>query len=167
MKPTAEQWEELLRWCGFEYRPNWERCWKYPTKYPHSQSSKTPPKLTLDNLFRWAIPLAIDKIMAEHECSSDIAYAILFKHWLEELQLDIPHAANTLFLVVYLVMKEAKTENEQLKEALKHRLWLTDWIYNSLKAIEAEESIRLSDRAFIADHLAPKLQALWPDKEVV
>lgn len=40
---------------------------------------------------------------------------------------------------------------------------LTDWIYNSLKEIETEEEIKLSNRAFIADHLAPKLQALIPD----
>lgn len=47
----------------------------------------------------------------------------------------------------------------------KDRPELTDWIYNALKEIEAEEDIRLSDNAFIADHLAPKLQALIPDIE--
>lgn len=44
---------------------------------------------------------------------------------------------------------------------------LTDWIYNALKEIETEEDIRLSDRAFIADHLAPKLLALFPDIEEI
>ena len=34
---------------------------------------------------------------------------------------------------------------------------ITDFLYNALKEIEVEEGIRLSDRAFIADHLAPKL----------
>ena len=38
---------------------------------------------------------------------------------------------------------------------------MTDWIYNSLKEIETEEDIKLSDRAFIADHLAPKLVSLF------
>ena len=42
---------------------------------------------------------------------------------------------------------------------------LTDWIYNALKEIQTEEDIMLSDTAFIADHLAPKLQALIPDIE--
>ncbi len=34
-----------------------------------------------------------------------------------------------------------------------------DWLYASLKEIEVEEGIRLSDKAFIADHLIPKVKA--------
>lgn len=44
----------------------------------------------------------------------------------------------------------------------KLREKVTDWLYNTLKEIEVEENIRLSDRAFIADHLAPKIIALFP-----
>jgi len=40
---------------------------------------------------------------------------------------------------------------------------ITDWLYNALKEIEAEEGMRLSDRAFVADHLAPKLLSLLGD----
>ena len=52
-------------------------------------------------LFEYAVPVWIDKIMAEQGCSSDLAYAIMFKKWLEELELDIPHAAETLFRAIY------------------------------------------------------------------
>ncbi len=49
----------------------------------------------------------------------------------------------------------------------KDRPGVTDIIYNALKEIEIEGGIKLSDRAFIADHLAPKLIALFPDREEV
>jgi len=51
---------------------------------------------SLDACLKWLVPLAIDKIMAEQECSSDLAYAILFKKWLQELELIIPKAALAL-----------------------------------------------------------------------
>ena len=35
---------------------------------------------------------------------------------------------------------------------------ITDWLYNSLKEIEAEEGVKLSDRAFIADFLTPRIK---------
>jgi len=54
------------------------------------------PPIDLNNLERYAIPKAIDVIMARHECSSDVAYAILFREWLQELELNIPHLADTL-----------------------------------------------------------------------
>ena len=43
---------------------------------------------------------AIDKIMADQQCSSDVAYAILFKKWLQELELIIPKAAPALCLAI-------------------------------------------------------------------
>ena len=51
---------------------------------------------SLDACFKWLVPIAIDKIMAEQECSSDVAYAVLFKKWLQELELIIPKAALAL-----------------------------------------------------------------------
>jgi len=46
---------------------------------------------------------------------------------------------------------------------------ITDWLYNCLKEIEVEEGIKLSDRAFIADHLTPKVKAKLEDtiKQIV
>lgn len=55
---------------------------------------------SLDACFKHLVPKAIDKIMADQECSSDLAYAILFKKWLQELELDIPHCAPTLCLAI-------------------------------------------------------------------
>ena len=55
---------------------------------------------SLDACFKWLVPKAIDEIMAEQECSSDIAYAILFKKWLQELELIIPEAALALCLAI-------------------------------------------------------------------
>ena len=55
---------------------------------------------SLDACFKWLVPPAIDRIMAEQECSSDIAYAILFKKWLQELELIIPKAALALCLAI-------------------------------------------------------------------
>ena len=64
---------------------------------------------SLDACFKWLVPKAIDRIMTEQECSSDLAYAILFKKWLQELELDIPQHAPTLCLAIEkLIDKEAK-----------------------------------------------------------
>ena len=59
------------------------------------------PSLDLNNLFKYAAPKAIDRIMAGQECSSDVAYAILFKKWLQELELDMTHPALALFWAIY------------------------------------------------------------------
>ena len=55
---------------------------------------------SLDTCFQWLVPKAIDRIMAEHECSSDIAYSILFKWWLRELELNMGEPALTLNLAI-------------------------------------------------------------------
>lgn len=55
---------------------------------------------SLDACLKHLVPKAIDEIMAEHKCSSDVAYAILFKKWLQELELIIPKAALALCLAI-------------------------------------------------------------------
>ena len=60
---------------------------------------------SLDVCFRQLVPRAIDEIMAEQECSSDVAYAILFQKWLQELELIIPNAALALCLAIEKLMK--------------------------------------------------------------
>ena len=54
--------------------------------------------------FKWLVPKAIDKIMAEQECNSDFAYAILFKKWLQKLELMIPKATLALCLAIKKVI---------------------------------------------------------------
>ena len=61
---------------------------------------------SLDACFKWLVPKAIDIIMAEQGCSSDLAYAILFKKWLQELELDMPNAALALCLAIKKLIKE-------------------------------------------------------------
>lgn len=99
MKPTKEQ----IRWL-------WEQCeftiyvdGGYITWYYHNGKifGFEPPTIDLNNLFKYAVPVVIDKIMAEQECSSDVAYAILFKRWLQELELNIQKPALTLYQVCY------------------------------------------------------------------
>jgi hypothetical protein len=55
---------------------------------------------SLNACFKWLVPKAIEKVMAEQECSSDVAYTILFKKWLQELELIIPNAALALCLAI-------------------------------------------------------------------
>ena len=63
-----------------------------------------PRAIDLNSLFKYAVPIAIDKIMAENEYSSDLTYEILFKRWLQELALIIPEADTALFLVLEEVL---------------------------------------------------------------
>ena len=91
MKPTVEQSKEF--WERWGLKQNEALCWEYEGKYV----STIIPDTHLNNLFKYAVPKAIDKIMAEQECSSDLAYAILFKKWLQKLELDIPNHEGTLF----------------------------------------------------------------------
>ncbi|KKK93334.1 hypothetical protein LCGC14_2693910 [marine sediment metagenome] len=68
-----------------------------------------------------------------------------------------------------LNMLDDKKFDSYLQEILlkaPDREKMTDWIHDSLKEIETEENIKLSDRALIADHLAPKLLALIDPEEI-
>lgn len=70
---------------------------------------------SLDACFKWPVPKVIDKLMAEQECSSDLAYAILFKKWLQELELIIPEAALALCLAIEKLIdkEEAHVKSNQ------------------------------------------------------
>jgi hypothetical protein len=65
------------------------------------------PDIDLNNLFKYAVPVTIDKIMSEQECSSDLAYAILFKKWLQKLELDIPNHEGTLYWTIEEIFKSS------------------------------------------------------------
>ena len=93
--------KKLAEWAGFQ-----TMTWiNYPTRSP--RIVKTPDGVvgsmelidfteSLDACFKWLVPEAIDKIMSEQECGSDLAYDILFKKWLWKLELIIPKAALAL-----------------------------------------------------------------------
>lgn len=91
--------ETIAKWCGFKHNPLAKQdplCghWLEPDGRPRYML----PDFTTDlnALFKYAVPKWIGKIMTEQECSSDLAYAILFKKWLQELELNIPHATMAL-----------------------------------------------------------------------
>ena len=97
--------EELARWAGFK------KCRHFPMSRDDAPQlyrdvyGKTYRKLpnfitSLDACFKWLVPITIDKIMSDQGCSSDVAYAILFKKWLQELELIIPEAALALCLAI-------------------------------------------------------------------
>ena len=94
-QPTQAQIKVLWKWCGLKEGT----CgWLYdPDNRPDLPIF---PSIDLNNLFKYAVPKAIDIIMAEQECSSNVAYAILFKKWEQELELDIPNHEGTLFWVL-------------------------------------------------------------------
>lgn len=55
---------------------------------------------SLDACFKWLVPKAIDRIMAEQECGRNVAYAILFKKWFAELELNMAQPALALCLAI-------------------------------------------------------------------
>ena len=112
-QPTQEQIKEFWEWCG------WKPCRIHAPMSPEKDGWENPlpitsfdkylarlPDLDLNNLFKYAVPLAIDKIMSKQGCSSDLAYAVLFKKWLQKLELDIPNHEGTLFWVIWEIIKK-------------------------------------------------------------
>ena len=82
MKPTDVQVKKFWERCGFIYKPDWEKCWKYPNS-PHHQSTATL-KITLNNLFKYAVPKLLEKEGYYFELRSpykDMPYcAVIGKH---------------------------------------------------------------------------------------
>ena len=81
-QPTYKQIREFWEWCGFtNIRGERELC-----LYPEDKGTgryNYLPTIDLNSLFKWAVPVAIKAIMIESECDKELAYAILFKRWLQ------------------------------------------------------------------------------------
>ena len=108
-KPAKKQEIEFWKGCGFERIDYLDTSGKVcATHWAHllaiGGGSALLPDPDLNNLFRLAVPVAIEKIMTEQECSSDAAYAILFQKWLQKLELDIPNYEGTLFWAIWEVI---------------------------------------------------------------
>ena len=54
------------------------------------------PPIDLNSLFQYAVPRVINILMAEQECSEELAYDILFKKWGQ-----IGHDADALFRAIF------------------------------------------------------------------
>lgn len=104
-EPTQVECEGFLRWCGCRPDEIDASTWVCPDGGRYSNYSGLPT-IDLDFLFKYAVPIAIDKIMAEQECSCEVAYAILFKKWLQKLELDIPNHERTLFYAIQEVIHD-------------------------------------------------------------
>lgn len=104
-KPTQEELKKFWEWCGFRLDDGGDFKWWYKPEGDHLPLGEEPA-LDLNNLFQNAVPKAIDRIMIEQDgCSSDVAYAVLFKRWLAELELDMQHPDLTLYKVLRQVME--------------------------------------------------------------
>jgi len=113
-EPTKEQTQWLWEQCGFTYLPYkgdpflgkiHDACWLTPNETeisPSNWSFKLPP-IDPNNLFKYAVPLAIDKIMKQQECDSNLARQILFKHWLQKIEDGLPDE-DALFWVIWEVI---------------------------------------------------------------
>ncbi len=118
MIPTDEQikefWEKVGQYKECGYCKGTGRIYDFPPQNIYHQCRACNgngcfrPPIDLDNLFQYAMPKVIEMIMAEQECSSDLAYAILFKKWLQKLELDIPNHEGTLFEVCWEVIKDGR-----------------------------------------------------------
>ena len=116
-QPTQEQIKKLWEKCGLCYHnliPAYDylktACKKCGAKFENIYNVPYPPQdADLNNLFKYAVPKVIDKIMAEQGCSSDVAYDILFDKWLQKLQLDIPNHVGTLFQTIWEVIHGENT----------------------------------------------------------
>uniref|UniRef100_A0A6M3KAY7 Uncharacterized protein n=1 Tax=viral metagenome TaxID=1070528 RepID=A0A6M3KAY7_9ZZZZ len=93
LQPLESQIREFWEGCGFEYRPNWERCWKYPTKYPRSQSGKTLPKLSLNSIFKYAVPKVRD----------DAVLYYLLDKWVKSIVWESKDPTLALFWAIYSI----------------------------------------------------------------
>ena len=107
-QPSESEIKEIWEWCGLTTKSDNELTYWYRPDgsligYGYNNWCPEPD---LNNLFRYAVPVFIKKIMAEQECSSDVAYAILFKKWLQKLELDIPNHEGTLFWAIWEVIKK-------------------------------------------------------------
>ena len=109
-QPTKERIKEFWLLCGLTFKnfpKDNETRWYFNGECLGTWSFGDLPALTLDNLFEYAIPKAIDKLMLPEEqgCSCEVAYAIIFKKWLQNLECDIPNHAATLFWAIWEIIK--------------------------------------------------------------
>ena len=103
---TEQNKEKLKRfweWCGFEDIFEGDTG-AYYWRAPNGDAGADLPPTDLNNLFKYAVPRAIEKIMAKDGDSSDYAYEILFNKWLRKLQLDMEHPADTLLQTIWQVI---------------------------------------------------------------
>ena len=78
--------------------------WFYPNG--NRNNLELPDLTSLDALFKWVVPKAIDTIASEYECDSDLAYAMLFKWWLQKAENSMVNAEALAQAVLKLIKRE-------------------------------------------------------------
>ena len=91
-----ELYKKLAEWAGIKLNHDGS----FSEDKANSRCFLADPFSSLDFCFKWLVPLIIGKIMVEQGCSSDVALAILFKKWLQELELNMTQPATTLCLAI-------------------------------------------------------------------
>lgn len=99
--------EKLLKFAGMAYATNDEPTITRYTITPPPDF--TDPIWGIAHCFKWLVPEAIKKIIAESGCDIKLAYGLIFRWWLEKL--DPTEPALSLCLAIE---KLIEAENEYL-----------------------------------------------------
>jgi len=75
-QPTYEELKEFWEWCGFTCHKvhQGDSYWEKPNGLAHGSN---PPRATLDNLFKYAVPLAVEKLQQRYALTKP-AYEWIF-----------------------------------------------------------------------------------------
>ncbi len=95
-EPTKAQIKEFLEQCGFKFTPHLSskgntykttEIMGYPDGFRHIVYKGESPPIDLNNLFKWAVPLALIKIgtVMFENMSVERARGVLFRLWLRKL----------------------------------------------------------------------------------
>jgi len=108
--PTQEQVKEFWEWCGFKKVDNPTVYCKWAYCYPDGNlySFKGFPPIDLNNLFKWAVPGAIQEMLGELSYDRRSAVRALFKEWLNNNPNGTDDFALALFWAIWKVIKGAK-----------------------------------------------------------
>ena len=121
MKPTDEQVKKFWEWCGFEETYNSELCSEYVSRksmqtklirrnikyiiYPDTSEKYDYPKLTLDSLFKYAVPKLRNWFMKQNIMSPYI-YVVVKTHDAKGVSVDCDCPALALFWAIWEVIDE-------------------------------------------------------------
>lgn len=109
-KPTEAQREEFWEWCGFTtgpFAPQYSTPEEPDPEYvydPEGKECEFPP-IDLNNLFKYAVPLAITKLMDKNVWTERRAIHYLFQAW------EIEYSNNKVFEdALFWVLWQVKEE---------------------------------------------------------
>ncbi len=102
-EPTQEQVKEFWEWCGFRVTPHYKWCVDPSNNY----CGKYPP-IDLNNLFLWAVPIAVERIAKEYKMDLVEAKHLLFHEWFNMIRQGLEDA-----IALFWVLDKGGKVNEQ------------------------------------------------------